>query len=82
MKDVTVYPNPATEYLIYNNASSDENIQLYIYNLNGKLVKLSVIRAGEMKRLEVSDMSNGTYIYRVRNQSNEIIKQGKVIIAL
>ncbi|HCX24070.1 MAG: hypothetical protein CMB80_08690 [Flammeovirgaceae bacterium] len=82
VKDVTVYPNPATEYLIYNNASSDENIQLYIYNLNGKLVKLSVIRAGEMKRLEVSDMSNGTYIYRVRNQSNEIIKQGKVIIAL
>ena len=55
---VSVYPNPASEYLIANAGNTIEKVELY--DLNGRMVAAS---AGNV--LNVSDISAGNYIFVV-----------------
>jgi len=64
-EQVKVYPNPCSD-VIYVSVSTDENPFMQLYSLNGVLLK--EIRAKEMN---VSDLSEGTYILKVKIREQE-----------
>ena len=74
---ITVYPNPASEYLIISNTSND-NLNLVIYDLTGREVLNSVIN-GQSKKISVSSLANGTYILKMFNKG-EVVKTNNIVI--
>ena len=64
-EQVKVYPNPCSD-VIHVSVSTDENPFMQLYSLNGVLLK--EIRAKEMN---VSDLSEGTYILKVKIREQE-----------
>ncbi len=70
-QNLTVYPNPATEYIEINMTVLP--VQLKIYSLSGKLLKTSRFEKGEHIRQNVSDLSNGIYIVELFNIKDNVI---------
>jgi len=70
----TLYPNPVTNTLNIQNLDTKTIEKVSIYNLIGQLVKTT---EGSQKAIDVSDLSNGTYLVKV--QTNEGIIDRKII---
>ncbi len=75
------YPNPFNpSTTIKFNLNKAQNISLSIYDINGQLItdliKSSDFSAGSYKiTFDASNLSSGTYIYRLRTQNNVIAKK-------
>lgn len=66
--EIQLYPNPVKDYL---NISTDENIQIEIYDVQGKLVKKGKFTN---KQIDLSSLNKGIYIgLLIRDNSSEII---------
>lgn len=65
--EVTVYPNPASDYLnISFTEPPDTKVDLYLFDTNGKLFKNEVIEplSGD-KQLDFQDLPSGVYILKL-----------------
>jgi hypothetical protein len=75
---VKVFPNPAQSSLNinfeYNGGSS-----IKIFDMAGRVVK-TVAEATSTNNINVGDLSKGVYMYEIRNENNDLIKNGKVAI--
>ncbi len=72
-----VYPNPANDYLVFELKNSASVIE--IADLSGKVVKMTEVNEGEMMiRMDVSDLSNGFYMFKVVNGDQS--QKGKIVI--
>ncbi|WP_415376961.1 T9SS type A sorting domain-containing protein [Patiriisocius sp. Uisw_017] len=69
-----MYPNPAKSILNVDNTEHIKRID--IFDLTGRLIKH---RNSDFKNIDVSDLSSGTFILKVRLDSN-IILNNKLII--
>ena len=72
----SVYPNPATSVL---NILSTENLAGYnlrVYDLVGRLIKNQVL-TGTNNIVDVANLTNGTYIYRITDKENGVVTQNK-----
>lgn len=69
---ISIYPNPASDYIFIKNIKNPATINLY--DGNGKLVKTSKI--SENQRLEIRDLPVGTYFAQIiyNNQIKESLK--------
>lgn len=72
--EISVYPNPASEYLLINNINQTE---ISIYNTNGKQVYLGQSNSSTQK-VDISKFRSGTY-FLIINRSNQTI-ESKVFI--
>jgi len=73
-----VYPNPTDDYVTFEVNTSVAST-LEILELSGKVVKVSQINRGVKEvTLDVSDLKNGLYMYRVYNENHS--QEGKLII--
>lgn len=63
---LNVYPNPATEGITIQNASSD-NFMVSIYNLNGKLVQQ--LNASNGQYISLENLSSGVYFLKIAGES-------------
>lgn len=71
------FPNPA-EYkiAITNNLQNGENGTLEVFDENGKkVIKKNVIGGNSEINLDVTELSNGVYIYKLNGQTNRFIKK-------
>lgn len=78
LKDSFVgYPNPAESSInITNKLSNGENGILEIFDTNGKKVMVKNITGGSNEiNLDVTELSNGVYIYKLNGQTNKFIKK-------
>lgn len=68
---LTVYPNPAADYLVIENAENAKIIELL--DITGRLVKN--FQASDLKENKISlpNLTAGTYILKVDNESKKII---------
>lgn len=73
--DLSVYPNPTTEYISVND-NNDAVSFVAIYNLVGKKVKEFEYTKGES--LFVADLPKGMYLVQVQNRGREVLKTQKV----
>ncbi|OYT11575.1 MAG: hypothetical protein B6I18_03560 [Bacteroidetes bacterium 4572_112] len=73
--DITIYPNPATDFLIINTAS-EQNVDISIYSMSGQRVYLSesCLISGE-KIISISDIKQGVYIIKLQTQNTSINKR-------
>ena len=76
-KDVTIYPNPTSEDIIFIKTQAMQNKLSYaIYNSTGELIrKKTVHQANVNYAINISDLRKGTYILKVNKSVHKIIKQ-------
>lgn len=73
--DLSVYPNPTTEYISVND-NNDAVGFVAIFNLVGKKVKEFDFIKGES--LFVADLPKGMYLVQLQDRGRQVIKTQKV----
>ena len=66
---VSVFPNPATEYITVTNEETVKNI--FVFNLVGRKIKTFDVTKGE--RYEISDLPNGLYVVQLIGRNNKVM---------
>ncbi|MEE4196164.1 MAG: GEVED domain-containing protein [Bacteroidales bacterium] len=72
--DVTVYPNPAIDYVTVSIENGTRVGTISIYNTTGSLVKVVEIN-GHQEEIDISDLPAGSYIISVEDEKEPITKQ-------
>ncbi|MDR3047438.1 MAG: T9SS type A sorting domain-containing protein [Bacteroidales bacterium] len=72
---VIIAPNPATDYV---NISSEENINVEIYNLTGQMIYTSRLTIGS-HNISVSNFNSGLYLIRMTNDAG-VVNTSKLIV--
>jgi hypothetical protein len=76
--NVTIYPNPNNGIInITLSSELSKNSTLEIYDAIGKLIVTEAL-SGELNTLNISNLSNGIYSFRVLNNNN-MVKFGKLV---
>jgi hypothetical protein len=83
MGDITVFPNPANEYLdidlrLYEN----KTVSIYLYNALGKMVKKTIVEHASVtpQHLDIQDLNTGSYLIRVQTEGKrDVLKQVKIV---
>ena len=76
--NVTIYPNPNNGIInITLSSELSKNSTLEIYDAIGKLIVTEYL-SSELNTLNISNLSNGIYSFRVLNNNN-MVKYGKLV---
>lgn len=76
-----VYPNPSTEVVnikLTHQGLDSDNEQMYIYNVNGKLIREYSDEELSQQELKINDLSQGVYI--LKYQSDEHVVTKKIVV--
>jgi hypothetical protein len=73
-KELSIYPNPATDDLTISNINSSI-AEIEIIDITGKLIKQLPINNVKEIKINISDLSNGIYIIRIGNEFQKFIKK-------
>jgi hypothetical protein len=69
---VKVYPNPASDMLrIDSGMNSFNNLNLNIFNLDGKIILTQVISRSKQK-IDIKKLDQGLYIYELKNDGRSV----------
>lgn len=71
---VGCYPNPTNGLIFIQLASRFQNSQLFLYDLQGRLV-MTQWASGETISLNLEQLNSGVYLLKVENQTVKIIKR-------
>jgi hypothetical protein len=74
--ELSVYPNPASEYIQVEGDLDTGEARVMMYDVSGKMVMNQVLDRGG--RIPVSHLSDGIYVVRLVQGSK--VKTGKVMI--
>ncbi len=72
--DVTIYPNPASDYFTISIADIKDDASLFVYSSSGQLVKEVIVEAGN-GFISSEDMPVGIYTLKVVSNSAVITKK-------
>jgi hypothetical protein len=72
-----VYPNPANSSVMVKTNLNSCSIE--IYDVIGKHILSQKLNENETK-IDVTSFNNGTYLYKIADSSNKVIKNGKLIV--
>ena len=75
-KNVSIYPNPATNYLEVK--ANEEIKKIELYSLEGKLIELKNKKHSNTTRLDLSKIKNGTYFIKLYTINQSDVK--KIVI--
>jgi hypothetical protein len=73
----SIYPNPANDVLIIR-SEYDETSEVAFTNAIGEVVLTEKVNVREVKRLDISDLSQGIYFMTITSEKRKLIK--KVIV--
>lgn len=73
--DLSIYPNPTTEYISVND-NNDVVGYVAVFNLVGKKIKQFDFVKGE--NLLVADLPKGMYLVQILDRSRQVLKTQKV----
>lgn len=73
--ELSVFPNPATEYIaVQDNADAVE--QIIVFNLLGK--KTKVFEASKGEHYYIGDLNKGVYLVQLMGRSKQVMKTQKI----
>ena len=75
--DITVFPNPAADKI--NIAGVSQASELFVYDINGKLMEATVIKKGNYS-LSLCNYSKGSYFYAIKPLNGNSINKGKFTV--
>lgn len=68
------YPNPAKYFVILEFETLHESERVKIFDMRGRMVKIAEAGAGKKQmQIDISDLSEGTYIIRFGNAAKKLI---------
>jgi hypothetical protein len=73
--DLSVYPNPATEYIFVQD-NNDAVSEIQIVNLIGKKVKVFAYNKGE--QFYIADLPKGMYLVQILDHNKSILTTQKL----
>jgi hypothetical protein len=78
---VIAYPNPSADAITYYiSGTSQRDLTFFLFDVNGKMVRnIEHINSANFV-MERSNLSSGTYFYKVNNKLNRMIGSGTVIL--
>lgn len=68
LKTIDVHPNPAGDYIMFDITNISSYARVELYNLQGK--KVLEQRLSDSKRVQISRLSKGLYLYRLHDGGN------------
>ena len=68
---ISIYPNPVVSYLIVKSQSYDEQLEIVIYDIQGKEVLRNIHNNNETK-INIESFSQGIYFVKVFDSSGTI----------
>lgn len=72
-KQINCYPNPATSEISFSiKGVEDANLQVMIFDINGKLLQVSEIQRSTIITYDIKSFAAGSYILSVSNAEGEI----------
>lgn len=74
LEEITVYPNPAQDYIFIENNSKSSFLS--IYDIAGKEIMLYALQ--EKNKIDISKWTNGLYFYRIYSEQ-KTITNGKFV---
>lgn len=74
---ISIYPNPAFEYAYFDFSAVPTAKNIQLFDIQGRLVNTSFIE-NSLFQLSLTDFSTGTFIYKVTDNQNNLIKTGKI----
>jgi len=74
--NITVYPNPTTNFITVSSDENTEDFRAVVSDISGKIVSVNEL-SGNKTMINVSDLANGTYIYRIADKTGNILKQDR-----
>jgi OmpA-OmpF porin, OOP family len=75
---VTIYPNPAQDFVSIDIPTNYQNPQLSIYNLTGQLISQQQITSNQ--QIPISALGNGMYIFVIQS-GDKVIGRQRVVVA-
>lgn len=79
-RTLDVYPNPANQFVVLYNYSSDNTRTAALYDLNGRMMKQQLL-SQSASRINVGNLPPGLYILKVTDATKTIIRTEKIIIS-
>jgi hypothetical protein len=73
---LSVYPNPAIDYIFVKDGNRDDISDLFVFNLVGKRVKEFEFQKGE--RYYIADLPKGMYLVQLIDKDKRIITTQKI----
>lgn len=74
----SLFPNPSVQQLNLSLFNSNENYNLFIYDMNGKLILQETINGKSNKVIDVSTYSTGVYLLHIVDKYHQTIKVFKI----
>lgn len=68
----SIYPNPVKNELYLNSKNNIGNLEVKIFNLEGRLLRTQNIEFQKQASLDVSMLSNGVYFLQITSQGKQI----------
>ncbi len=76
--NISLYPTPADNEI--NVSGVDENCNILIFDINGRNIANRSLTAKISNKIDVSNLSNGTYIYRIISDEGKNFIDGRFVI--
>jgi PQQ-dependent dehydrogenase (s-GDH family) len=78
-KTIDIYPNPATNFIVVYNYSTEAGRLIELFDVKGRRVRQQAAN-GLATRLETSELPAGMYVLRVTAASGTVLRTEKLII--
>ena len=75
--NLSVYPNPSTDYLYLTTSDEISNLSYQLFDMNGRLLQSEKI-IGNQTNINMQGLVSATYFVKV-NQGNKTVKSYKII---
>lgn len=74
---VSIYPNPATDFVNISTTDLPTNLKLFVYDMNGKMIMSKTMNSNNYQ-LEISELPNGVYGVVIQDNFN-LIHRSKIV---
>ncbi len=75
--EMSIYPNPATDYVVINSKNSNDKVNVQLINYNGQVLKQ--VNGGAKVSLSVNEFKAGNYVVKV-SDTNGVAQSFKLMI--
>ncbi len=71
-QQISIYPNPAADYISINNRGDNDIVKIELLNLSGQILKQY---DGNLNYISLSGINDGMYLLRLTDDSNNVSNQ-------
>jgi len=74
LKEVSLFPNPASDYLTLEIPALEQPVTVSVFNLNGQLVRKEIVEGGSTSHMDIQSLSVGMYAVHIVSADGSAIR--------